>query len=214
MGEYSARQQLKLTSMEDEVRENQQVTQEVNKLANEKRHLQNMQNKLQFSLNTTQLATLSPADMAALSEIQKQLGVTPRGTIKATDVREVVLFKEQQSTRLGIIFHQNTPAELGDVSADLTPRVAGEQPIVLPIIKVLDKSGIAGTAVDLHEGDQVLSVNGKAALSNIEAVRMLRESVGQLVLAVRATPLSKGSSGPSTAAASPYSSGLRPINRG
>merc|ERR1719473_2591745 len=51
MGEYSARQQLKLASMEQEVRENQQVTQEVNKLANEKRHLQNMQNKLQFSLN-------------------------------------------------------------------------------------------------------------------------------------------------------------------
>ena len=34
MGEYSARQQLKLTSMEDEVRENQAVTSEVNKLAN------------------------------------------------------------------------------------------------------------------------------------------------------------------------------------
>ena len=33
---------------------------------------------------------------------------------------------------------------------------------VLPVIKVLDKAGIAGNSSDLHEGDQVLSVNGHA----------------------------------------------------
>ena len=32
------------------------------------------------------------------------------------------LYKDQQATRLGIIFHQSTPAELGDVSSDATPR--------------------------------------------------------------------------------------------
>ena len=145
--------------------------------------------------------------MAQVADIQKQLGVTPRGSIKGVGVREVRLYdspcvgctrlhvsplrphashpyvgrmqvrlyKETQTTRLGIIFHQNTPAELGDISSDLTPRVAGQQPVVIPVIKVLDKSGIAGSASNLNEGDQVLSVNGKAALSNIQAVQMLRE---------------------------------------
>ena len=109
-------------------------------------------------------------------EIQQQLGVTPRGSIKAQNVREVRaafaafaaanphpdsepqpltlsrtltrtltlaltldqvrLYKDQQATRLGIIFHQSTPAELGDVSSDATPRAAGRQPVVLPVIKV------------------------------------------------------------------------------
>ena len=241
-----------------------------------------------------------------VAEIQKSLGVTPRGSIKAEGVRQVRLYKELQSTRLGIIFHQNTPAEvsarrrdldlgcsprpppppqsnrvlstslppwlsllsshpwphlnpapsrptraalvphiayfsrqprspcathaqsppsdgavlshlpppphpsqLGDVSSDQTPRANGQQPVVIPVIKVLDKSGIAGNAANLFEGDQVLSVNGKAALSNIQAVQMLREAVGEVMLAVRETPLSKTprNNGQSQG----FGSGLRPL---
>jgi len=191
MGEYSARQQLKLASMEAEVRENQAVTATMNTYSEEKRKLQNMAEKISFSIGAQELGSLSSEDAEKVAEIQRSLGVTPRGSIKAENVRQVRLFKELQSTRLGIIFHQNTPAELGDVSSDQTPRAAGQQPVVIPVIKVLDKSGIAGNAVNLHEGDQVLSVNGKAALSNIQAVQMLREAVGEVVLAVRETPLSK-----------------------
>ena len=195
MGEYSARQQLKLQTMEDEVKSNQDINADLNKLGEEKRKLENMSKRLQFSISEAQLKTLSTEDAAKVADIQRALGVTPRGSIKGPGVREVRLHKETQSTRLGIIFHQNTPAELGDVSSDATPRVAGQQPVVIPVIKVLDKSGIAGAVPNLHEGDQVLSVNGKAALSNIQAVQMLREAVGEVVLAVRETPLSKCTGG-------------------
>ena len=46
------------------------------------------------------------------------------------------LYKDQQATRLGITLHHRTPAELGDVSPDATPRAGGRQPVVLPVIKV------------------------------------------------------------------------------
>ena len=69
--------------------------------------------------------------------------------------------------------------------------MGGRQPVVLPVIKVLDKAGIAGNSPDLHEGDQVLSVNGHAALSNVQTVQMLRDAVGSVVLAVRETAISK-----------------------
>ena len=199
MGEYSARQQLKLQNLGPEVAANQAVTAEVNKLQEEKRKLQNFSDKLQFSISAAQLATLTPEEAAKVMDIQKQLGVTPRGGIYAAGVREVRLFKEAQNTRLGIIFHQSTP-EGSDVSSDYTPRAAGGREIILPVIKVLDKSGIAGACPDLKEGDQVLSVNGQAALSNIQAVQMLREAQGEVVLAVRDTELSQkaggGSDGP------------------
>merc|ERR1719271_996582 len=122
MGEYSARQQLKLQQLKPEVEANQSVTAEVNKLAEEKRKLQNLSDKLQFSISAAQLATLSPEEAAKVMDIQKTLGVTPRGSINTTGVRSVRLYKETQSTRLGIIFHQNTPAELGDMGTDVTPR--------------------------------------------------------------------------------------------
>ena len=109
MGEYSARQQLKLSAMEAEVRENQAVTAQVNQLQAEKRQLQDMSKRLTFSLTNAEQANLSEADAARVLEIQQQLGVTPRGSIKAQNVREVRLYKEQQATRLGIIFHQSTP---------------------------------------------------------------------------------------------------------
>ena len=140
MGEYSARQQLKLSAIEDDVKANQQVT-GVNRVAAEKRQLKDMHARLVL-LNDSQKETLSDADLARVQEIQKQLGVTPRGGIYAAGVREVRLFKEAQNTRLGIIFHQSTP-EGSDVSSDYTPRAAGGE-IILPVIKVLDKSGIAG----------------------------------------------------------------------
>ena len=55
----------------------------------------------------------------------------------------------------------------------------------------------------------MLSVNGVAALSNVQAVQMLREAVGDVVLAVRETNLTaRGTAG----SAKDYSSGLRPIN--
>jgi len=148
-------------------------------------------------------------------DIQKALGVTPRGTIHAPGVRSIHLFKESQSTRLGIIFHQNTPAELeADLDPDRTPRApgTGSQAVVIPVIKVLDQSGIAGKTADLHEGDQVLSVNGQAALSNIQAVQMLREAVGDVVLAVRDTKLTRTPRG-TPVTATPYSSGLRPLEQ-
>eukprot|EP00908_Phaeocystis_cordata_P008984 Transcript_1970.p2 GENE.Transcript_1970~~Transcript_1970.p2 ORF type:complete len:380 (-),score=161.42 Transcript_1970:779-1918(-) len=211
MGEYSARQQLKLSAMESEVRENQTVTAEVNKLAAEKRQLQDMSKRLQFTLSSGDMANLSSDDAARVQEIQRQLGVTPRGSIKAQNVREVRLYKEAQTTRLGIIFHQTTPAELGDVSSDATPRAGGRQPVVLPVIKVLDKAGIAGNCPDLHEGDQVLSVNGHAALSNVQTVQMLRDAVGPVVLAVRETVISKTPRGNNSVRV-PLT-GLRPINQ-
>jgi len=210
MGEYSARQQLKLQNLGPEVAANQAVTAEVNKLQEEKRKLQNFSDKLQFSISAAQLATLTPEEAAKVMDIQKQLGVTPRGSINTQCVRSVLLYKEKQSTRLGIIFHQNTPEELNDISSDMTPRGGGAQPVVLPVIKVLDKSGIAGSVNDLNEGDQVLSVNGQAALSNIQAVQMLREAVGEVVLAVRDTPLTRTPRG--TPINPNLSSGLRPIN--
>ena len=210
MGEYSARQQLKLAAMEAEVRENQQATAQVNQLATEKRQLQDMSKRLQFSLTNDQMSSLSAEDAARVAEIQQQLGVTPRGSIKAANVREVRLYKETQTTRLGIIFHQSTPNEL-DVATDMTPRAGGRQPVVLPVIKVLDKAGIAGTCPDLHEGDQVLSVNGHAALSNVQTVQMLREAVGPVVLAVRETVISKTPRGVNSTRL-PLT-GLRPINQ-
>ena len=93
---------------------------------------------------------------------------------------------------------------------DMTPRAGGRQPVVLPVIKVLDKAGIAGTCPELHEGDQVLSVNGHAALSNVQTVQMLREAVGPVVLAVRETVISKTPRG--TPQRVPLT-GLRPINQ-
>ena len=57
---------------------------------------------------------------------------------------------------------------------------------------------------------QVLSVNGQAALSNIQAVQMLREAVGEVILAVRDTPLTRTPRG--TPINPNLSSGLRPIN--
>mmetsp|Transcript_24836 Transcript_24836/g.51963 ORF Transcript_24836/g.51963 Transcript_24836/m.51963 type:complete len:509 (-) Transcript_24836:455-1981(-) len=208
MGEYSARQQLKLASIETEVRENQQVTAEAARVASEKRQLQDMSRRLQFSLSRAQLASLSEAEAQRVLEIQRELGVTPRGSIKGDGVREVRLYKQSVTTRLGIIFHQSTPSELGDVSSDATPRAAGEQPLVLPVIKVLDKSGIAASCPDIHEGDQVLSVNGRATLSNIAAVQMLREATGAVVLAVRDTPISKT---PRAHSPVPRLTGLRPL---
>jgi len=196
MGEYSARQQLKLQSMNDTVEENQALTNEVNKLGDERRKLQNLSDKLSFSVNTGYLKTLTQDEAAKVMEIQRELGVTPRGSITNpnSNVRSIKLFKDTQQTRLGIIFHQNTPEDLaGHFNTDATPRSArGAQPVVIPVIKVLDKSGIAGNATGLNEGDEVLSVNGQAALSNIQAVQMLREAVGEVILAVRDTPLSRG----------------------
>lgn len=209
MGEYSARQQLKLASIESEVRENQEVTAELQRHTAERRQLQDISKRLQFSLTQSQLDALTDAEAVRVMEIQRELGVTPRGSITSgAGVREVRLHKESQSTRLGIIFHQNTPAELGDVSSDITPRVNGQDGVVMPVIKVLDKSGIAGSCPDLHEGDQVLSVNGHAALSNIKAVQLLREACGPVILAVRDTKISKTPRNNSTPV---KLTGLRPI---
>ena len=168
MGEYSARQQLKLQNLGPEVAANQAVTAEVNKLQEEKRKLQNFSDKLQFSISAAQLATLTPEEAAKVMDIQKQLGVTPRGSINTQGVRSVRLYKESQSTRLGIIFHQNTPEELNDISSDMTPRGGGAQPVVLPVIKVLDKSGIAGSVNDLNEGDQVRACNATTQTRNLK----------------------------------------------
>ena len=210
MGEYSARQQLKLQSMSQDVASNQELTAEAHKLAEEKRKLQNLSDKLQFCISTAKMQTLSAEEAQKVMQIQTQLGVTPRGSINNDQVRTVTLHKESQSTRLGIIFHQNTPEELV-TDVDKTPRVGGnESKVVIPIIKVLDKSGIAGNCPQLAEGDQVLSVNGVAALSNIQAVQMLREAVGSVKLAITSTKISMTPRAPQSQGN--YSSGLRPIN--
>lgn len=94
------------------------------------------------------------------------------------------------------------------MASDVTPRVNGaDAPLVLPVIKMIDKAGVAGNVPDLNEGDQVISINGTAALSNVDAVRMLREAVGEVLLAVRQTPLSHRGAPPSNR----YTSGLRPL---
>lgn len=201
-----------------QVRENQLFAAEAQKASVERRQLQAMSARLQFSLSQVQLAELSEAERERVAEIQRELGVTPRGSIHGAGVREVRLFKEARTTRLGVIFHQNTPAELGDVSSDSTPRAAGTHAVVLPVIKIIDPSGVASLCADLFEGDEVLSVNGHAALSNVQAVTLLREAVGELRLAVRSTAISKGSPAPSPgaplAAPSPPArklTGLRPV---
>merc|ERR1740138_611464 len=149
MGEYSARQQLKLQTMSQDVANNQELTAEAHKLAEEKRKLQNLSDKLQFSVSTAKMDTLTAEEARKVMQIQEKLGVsTPRGTIYNSEtVRTVTLYKDTQSTRLGIIFHQNTPDELV-TDADKTPRGAGEGTVVIPIIKVLDKSGIAGNCTE------------------------------------------------------------------
>jgi len=210
MGEYSARQQLKLFQVDEVVQANQQVSKELHELDTEKRKLQNYSDKLQFSVQEAKMATLSPEEAAKVMDIQKKLGVTPRGTIRGEGVRAVTLFKETQQTRLGIIFHQNTPEELSDIGSDATPRGGNEQKVVIPVIKVLDKSGIAGQVGNLFEGDQVLSVNGVAALSNIQAVQMLREATGQVVLAVKETPITRTPRGTAINPNMPQG-GLRPL---
>jgi hypothetical protein len=212
MGEYSARQQLKLQTMSQDVANNQELTAEAHKLAEEKRKLQNLSEKLQFSVSSAKMETLSPEEAKKVMQIQEQLGVsTPRGTINNANVRVVTLHKESQSTRLGIIFHQNTPDELTD--SDKTPRneTKSDVHVVIPIIKVLDKSGIAGNCAELSEGDQVLAVNGQAALSNIQAVQMLREAVGPVKLAVTSTKISMTPRVGGPAATRSYGSGLRPL---
>ena len=91
------------------------------------------------------METLSAEEARKVMQIQEQLGVTtPRGesshyvsvflcvgfvrhdsgTIMSEHVRTVTLHKETQSTRLGIIFHQNTPEELA-TDVDKTPRQGG-----------------------------------------------------------------------------------------
>ena len=208
MGEYSARQQLKLQSMHNDVASNQELTAEAHKLAEEKRKLQNLSDKLQFHISTAKIQSLSPAEAQKVMSIQAQLGVTPRGSINNPAVRTVELVKETQTTRLGIIFHQNTPEELAN-NTDQTPRGGGdESKVVIPIIKILDPSGIAGNCPELSVGDQVLSVNGVAALSNVQAVQMLREAVGTVRLAIISTKISVATPR-AGASASPYSSGLR-----
>ena len=217
MGEYSARQQLKLQSMSSTLGANQELTAEAQRLAEEKRKLENLSNKLSFHVSAGKMETLTPEEARRVMLIQEKLGATtPRGTIYSQDVRMVTLQKDSQSTRLGIIFHQNTPEELSN-DTDITPRMGGDQNhVVIPIIKVLDKSGIAGNCPDLSEGDQVLSINGVAALSNIQAVQMLREAVGTVTLAVTSTKISltpRSARGGDGGAAANYSGGLRPINQ-
>ena len=93
---------------------------------------------------------------------------------------------------------------------------SADNQIVLPVIKVLDKSGVAGSCPDLHEGDQVISVNGTAALSNIQAVQLLRAAVGEITLAVRETTISKTPRGVNNVYSTVpgrFASGLRPINQ-
>ena len=196
MGEYSARQQLNLAKVEGDVAKNQEVSAKLQELQTEKRKLENMSTKLMFGIQNAKIDTLTPEQAQAVLDIQSSLGVTPRGTIKA-DVRTVVLKKDTASTRLGIIFHQNTPEELIQ-DADTTPRAHGgrkelnELPanqIVLPVIKVIDPAGVA-SKVDLNVGDQVLTVNGEAAISNVSTVSMLRAAVGDVVLVVRPTSIS------------------------
>ena len=70
MGEYSARQQLKLQSMSQDVTSNQELTAEAHKLAEEKRKLQNLSDKLQFCISSTNLETLSSEEAQKVMQIQ------------------------------------------------------------------------------------------------------------------------------------------------
>ena len=77
MGEYSARQQMKLSSMKRVMNANQASTAEVYRLETERRRLVSMSTKLTFSIRDGTLAALSPEDRDAVSKIQQQLGCTP-----------------------------------------------------------------------------------------------------------------------------------------
>ena len=161
----------------------------------------------QFDLNGLSSVAQPPAPQVQVQtqvQMSPSLSTQPSALQPATqaqaNVRTVTLHKESQSSRVGIYFYQTTPDELLGS--------AGDQ-IVLPVIKVLDKAGIAGNCPDLHEGDQVLSVNGHAALSNVQTVQMLRDAVGPLTLAVRETVISKTPRGATNRV--PLT-GLRPIN--
>ena len=57
----------------------------------------------QFGIKHDKLTTLTADDLENIATIQRQLGVTPRGTIKSDDVKQVRLFKEY------IIFGERRP---------------------------------------------------------------------------------------------------------
>ena len=143
----------------------------------------------QFDLNGLSAVAQPPAPQVQVQtqvQMSPSLSTQPSALQPATqaqaNVRTVTFHKESQSSRVGIYFYQTTPDELLGS--------AGDQ-IGLPVIKVLEASGVAGSCADLHEGDQVISVNGTAVLSNTQAVELMRQAVGGMTLAVRATKLSK-----------------------
>ena len=186
-------------------------------LASLARFVETNQSSTSFSLELVALDALGQASSSETTVVidrtapwigNLSVGAFAQDGLSATAVRTVELVKETQTTRLGIIFHQNTPEELAN-NTDQTPRGGGdESKVVIPIIKILDPSGIAGNCPELSVGDQVLSVNGVAALSNVQAVQMLREAVGTVRLAIISTKISVATPR-AGASASPYSSGLR-----
>ena len=80
----------------------------------------------------------------------------------------------------------------------------GQQPYVQAIQQDSPAARTPGLAVRMP----LLSVNGQAAISNVQAVQMLRDACGPVVLAVRDTTLA-ASSGP---AAPPKLTGLKVLN--
>lgn len=76
MGEYSARQQLKLYQVEEVALANQEVSKELHALSADKRRLQNLSDKLQFCIADATKTTLTPEEAEKVMQIQQSLGVT------------------------------------------------------------------------------------------------------------------------------------------
>ena len=136
------------------------------------------------------------AEFKAVQAAESRLELSVPSAASGGGVRMVKVYKETQSIRLGITFHSTMPEGLADILADSAPYAGSNSQYVIPIIKKLDKMGIAGKVAKdgnatLYEGDQVLSINGITVTSNLQAAQMLRDAVGEVILAVRKTMITQ-----------------------
>ena len=173
-------------------------------------------------MSRTQEAALTDEEKAYIAKVECDLGIVPCSSKKAASMREAQLHKDSANTRLGIMFYQTLPSQLDEASGDDSITPTSDARVVIPIIKAIDPAGIAGRCPDLLEGDEVLLINGQPAISNVVAVKLLREAVGPVVLTVRPTSKSQlpsQASSPRSVSAVPHSqpgsrptTGLKPLN--
>jgi hypothetical protein len=152
-------------------------------------------------MSNPQLVALTRCERKRVADIQRELNIKPHYSLRVSSVREARLYKDTRQYRRGVIFYQTLPETLDDQFSDNGMSEASSLGVVLPIIKAIDAASAATKCLYLLEGDEVLSINGQAAFSNYLAVKMLRDAQGEVVLAVRSTPMSKLPSSGALAAA-------------